>query len=432
MPKKAKYDVVFWGHVNNGMERYLPIMAELNALGIKSVLFYQNYDYSDGIADFLKELIKKHNLCILDYSAYFKKDIILRIITMFVQSFKTLGIKKFYNKCIGLRSKIIKLKITENNIRNILIDLSPKLSFFDNIALREYVDYPYGSFFISKISRELGIKSYSICTGGSSYLVEIDRIFKDSEKFNFDKIYVPNQDYEAKVYQARSFNPNAQITAFGDPRFDSNWKQAILDAYQKAVNKKILKMKIKTKYKIIYLCPNIECIDAENQKYQNLQDVVEVCKALSNITLLVKPHPRYRNEDTLKNIMKMNNFKDFRILDDDPLICYQEYADLVVNFGTSAVNDVLPNSYKKVIIYDNFFEDKAIKNIFKDDFSYFKKKQDLKDYIINILTNSRTETSPDKLDKIKAFYRRWVCANNNPESITKNIAWDIYNDLKTS
>ena len=98
MPKKAKYDIVFWGHVNNGMERYLPIMAELNKSGIKSVLFYQNYNYRDGVAPFLKELIKKYNLDILDYSAFLENNLFLRAVNLLGRLFRRLGIKKLYNK----------------------------------------------------------------------------------------------------------------------------------------------------------------------------------------------------------------------------------------------------------------------------------------------------------------------------------------------
>ena len=179
----------------------------------------------------------------------------------------------------------------------------------------------------------------------------------------------------------------------------------------------------------MYLCPNIECIDAQDQKYKNLQDVVETCKALGGITLLIKPHPRYRNEEMLIRIMKMNNFKDYRILEDDPLICYQDYIDFVINFGTSAVNDILPNGFKKVIIYDTFFPDKGIKNIYSDDFNYITWNQDLKDFLSGNLPLHNKQPDVEKLGQIRRFFLKWVAASSDPEKIARNIAGDMQKDL---
>ena len=55
-----KCDIVFWGHVNSIIDRYLPLMVSLKARNIKSLLFYQNYDLEDDLSKVQMKIVKKY------------------------------------------------------------------------------------------------------------------------------------------------------------------------------------------------------------------------------------------------------------------------------------------------------------------------------------------------------------------------------------
>jgi hypothetical protein len=375
-------------------------------------------------------MAKKYGFNVMSYSFFLKSDFILKLFSVFVRLFKLLRIEFLYNKFRGLRSKLLKTRINEDFIRKIIILLEPRICFYDNIGLISYGEYPYGSYFIRKVSGERDIKNFSICTGGSSYLFEINRVFKPEEKLNYDRIYVPNEQYEKKVYTARSESEKAQVLALGDPRFDSGWMKELKETFAGDVKNKLKFCNLEGKAKILYLCPNLEWIEAQGEKYSNLRDIAILAKEMGCF-LFVKPHPRYRNTNILRSLMKKIRFEDYYILDDDPLIAYVDYVDYVISFATSAVNDFLPGGYKKVIIYDNFFEKKGVENIFKNDFNYFDNYASLSKFLKEIIKEKKEiEYGEGKLEQITQFYKNWACAGRDPATIIEAIGQDLIKGLK--
>lgn len=422
-----RYDIVFWAHGHNETERYLPLMVSLQKKGIRTLLFYQNYNFRNGLSITQQEIVKKHNLDILDYSYFLKNSLILKIVTIFVNMFAALKISFLYNKFIGLRSKLMRLNMREEFINKVLAVLRPKISFFDTISLASYRDYPYGSYYIKKLSDQLRIKSLSIHHGGTGHLL---RYRNDRKKgIDFYKIYVPN-DYEKQAHKEICINENVEILSLGDPRFDTSWKNEIKRLFSSKVEMKIKRLNIKTELKLLYLSPNLEHIGEESAKYKNLDDIVRLCERLGNITLLIKPHPRYRNEGKIRHVMTKNNFRNFFILDDSPLACYLNQVDFIVSLTTSALHDVLPEGYKKVIIYDNFSEAAGIVNIFREDFNYFNTYQKLFDFLKERMICRRDMPADENKDeKILDFCRKWTAADKELDTVIREITDDICQEM---
>lgn len=423
----AKYNIVFWAHGHNETERYLPLMVSLQERGIKTLLFYQNYNFRNGLSSTHQKILQKCNLEVLDYSYFLKSNLTLKVVSIFVDMFVALKILFLYNKFIGLRSKIIKLSMTEKFIGKVLLRLKPQISFFDTISLAFYKGYPYGSYYIKKVSDKLGIKNLSIHHGGTGHLL----ITKDSvkRKINFDKIYIPNK-HEKRNLKLQCTKDDAKVLPLGDPRFDKSWKDKIKNLFSDKIKNKIENMHIEAKLKILYLAPNLEQIGEETAKYRNLYDVVRLSKEIGNVALLVKPHPRYRNVGKIKKVMAKNNFHNFFILEDDPLICYLDYVDFIISLTTSALHDVLPEGHRKVIIYDNFSEAAGIVNIFKEDFNYFNTYQRLFDFLKERTAYKRDiPADRDKDKKILDFCRKWTAADKGLDAVIRNITDDILTEL---
>ncbi len=420
MKDAPRYDVIFWGHISNGIERCLPLMVSLKEKGLKPLLFYQNYNFRDGLSGLQIRIVQAYGLDVMDYSHFLKRDLLLRIITFFVNMFKhTARCMFFYNKFIGLRSKLLQLRINEGFIGRMLGELRPRIGFFDNISLIEYCAYPYGSYYIKKVSDKMGIKSFDIFNGMPNHPLKLERKYID-----FDRYYVPHE-YERQKYYAEHIERDAPILVFGDPRFDTNWKENIKRIFSEDIRAGIKRLGIGSKRKILYICPNLECIGGDSEKYRNIADVARAAKALGNTALLIKPHPRYRYEEKIRLVMKKNSFKDFFILEDDPLICYLEHVDFIVSLATAAFFDLLPEGHKKIVIYDrgDFCQSTTLINIFKEGFNYFTGYDDFLAFLNG--KNAAGSAHPD----IEGFCRQWIAGGNGLDTVVENMSSDILNEF---
>lgn len=420
------YDIIFWGHVNNGIDRYLPLITSLNNRGVKCLLFYQNYDFRDGLSVAHLKVIERYKISVMDYSNYLKKNPLLRLTSCIIWLFKRIvKCRYLYNKFIGLRSKLLQLHIDEIFISKMLHELKPKICFFDQVLLTKYCTYPYGSFYIKKISDSLKIRSFSISHGGTTHTPKINKTQKID--LGFDRIYEPNA-YEKQWDLTMHNCADEKVVALGDPRFDAQWKQVIKQLFSEEVGNKIKKMNIKNGHrKILYLPVNLEQFSEEAVKYNNLNDIVKLCKSLGDTTLLIKPHPRYRNEDKIKKVMRQNGFKDFHILEDDPLICYIEHVDFIVSMGTTALYDALPKAQHKVVIYDNFYSSIGLSSVFKEIFIFLTSYDELYNHIKN--AGSKNRLTEDKVGNVLSFCKKWIGADNDLNNIVKNITDDICFEL---
>jgi len=428
----AEYDIIFWAHGHNETERFLPLIVSLKERGIKTLLFYQNYDFRDGLSCVQQKIVGRYGLDILDYSYFLRNDPLLRLTTLFVKMFsRALKVKFLYDKFRGLRTKLLRPRITEKFIRKIILGFGQRISFFDNLYLTEYTDYPYGSYYIKKISDESGIKCLSITHGGSVY---IGKVKNCKEVFvHFDKIYVPNS-YEKESFEEQRRYPGAtEVLPLGDPRFDIKWKSSIKELFSEEVRKKIEKMRFKNGLKILYLAPNIEARGkgtSDATKYQSLREIAKICSSSGNISLLIKPHPRYRNEGKIRKVMAKAGLRDFFILEDDPLISYLDYVDYIISPGTSALGDILPEGHRKIIILDTFFPPAGVENIFKEHFTYFDSYEGVDDFLRGKIAGNRD--MENETDKILLFCRKWIAADKRLDAIINNLTDDICNEVVKS
>ncbi len=423
------YDIVFWGHVNNGIDRYLPLIVSLNERGVKCLLFYQNYDFKDGLSGAQIKIVEKYKINIMDYSHFFKSDPLLRLTTLFVRIFKRMPkCKSLYNKFIGLRSKILQLHIDEKAVEGMFDELDPKISFFDHIILGRYCTYPYGSYYIKKIGNRSGIRSFSISHGGTTHIPKSTKA--PTANLDYDRIYEPNV-YE-KEWDIKTYNcPDEKVLPLGDPRFDTGWKHVVKRSFSEEVKRKIGRMGIKKSAMVIlYLTINLEQEGEETAKYKNLRDIARLCKALGDTALLIKPHPRYRNEGKIREIMKADDFKDYFILEDDPVICYLDHVDFIISMGTTALYDALPEAPDKVVIYDNFCESIGYLSIFREDLTYFNSYDKLYDHIRG--ASAKNRAGQHKAERVQSFCKKWVSADRGLDKIIRDITDDICGELSKS
>jgi len=420
---KKKYDIVFWAHGHNEIERYLPLIVSLQKKQIKVLLFFQGFNSVYGLSEVEKKIIAEFSIETMDYSYFFKDNLMFSLLTVFSGVFKMVGLGRKYSFFIR---DLFKHRIDENLIERVLSELAPKISFFDTLSLVKYADHPYGSYYLSKISKEKGIKRFAVCHGSTPYTMD-SRI---SRKKDFDRYYVSNKcekkrciDYDVKE--------DVTILDFGDPRFDRKWKDVINDIFTSNILAKMGSVKNKNSVNIIYVCPNLEMLKKEDAKYLNLDKVIKAIKNIGNTNLLIKPHPRYRSEKMIKSIMKANKFDDYIILDNDPLICYLDSVDFVVSMLTSAIYDLLPEGSKKIIIYDDFSEFHEIKNLFKDDFIFFNKIEDLEGYVKYYKENG-TISNMKELDfnKIEQFCNKWIAGGDSPLRTVEKITEDVIDQIQ--
>ncbi|MFA6635546.1 MAG: hypothetical protein WCV56_00350 [Candidatus Omnitrophota bacterium] len=421
-----KYEIVFWGHVNNGIERYLPLMVSLKRRGVNTLLFYQNFDYKDYFSKSQIRIIEKYDLQVKDYSSYMGKDIFLRCANSAKKFFKKIGISFFYNKFNGLCSKLVKKNVNEELVAKMFAEFGHKISFFDDIHICKDTDYPYGSYCIKKMSDERRIKSFSICPGGTVHMPKSVKI--DHVELIFDKIYAPNayeKEWNEKVYQC---GPSQNIISIGDPRNDLNWKKEIESLYKHDVDRKIRDLSSGPKFKILYVCGNLENFNKIDQKHNDLRDMGRLSKEIGNISLFIKPHPRYRNENIIRKIMSKMGVKDFHILKNEPLICYRDHMDLFITSGTSAIQDLLPGSYKKIALYDTIQRELDLKNIFSDILPCFNSYETLYAFVEKIVSGAGYVDNLAEEEVIN-FCKKWVAANDELDKVIENITNDIYAEL---
>ena len=240
-----KYDIAFWAHTNASIERCLPLMVSLSKHNIKPLLFYQNYDYRDGLSKAQMEIVKRFDLDVLDYSFILGRNLSLKVMSLFVKFFKAVNFTTLFNKCVGLRSKIIERHMTEDAIKDLLKRLSPKIGFFDCLPLMEYRSYPYGSYYIRRLSEKLGTKSFDLFYGlpyPPRKLLKRD--------LDYDRYYVPHK-HEKEKYLIEHIHEQDDVLAIGDPRFDINWRNTINDVFSKHVKENINRMNVAGKEKIL-------------------------------------------------------------------------------------------------------------------------------------------------------------------------------------
>ena len=425
--ENRKYDIVFWAHGKPEVDRFIPLMVSLKERGLKSLLFFQNYDFRDELSHVQKEMFIRYGLDAMDYSHFLRGALLLEAVTLFVKLFgRMIRVKLFHNKLRGLRTKLLKPYITEGFIRDIICNLGQTISFFDNLYLTKHVDYPYGSYYIKKISDEKGIKCLSITHGGSVYTGDI-RNYQGSV-LEYYKLYVPNR-YEKWSFERQRVDETTKVLALGDPRFDGKWKNSIKKLFSAELDEKIKEMDLKKGLKILYLAPNIEALGkgtCDESKYQSLYEIGMMCRKLDDANLLIKPHPRYRDEVKIKKVMAKAGLSNFFILEDDPLVLYMDHIDYIVSPGTSALGDFLPEGYRKIIILDNFFPMAGVENIFKKVFQYFDSYEEFEEFIRknNLVGSSRDVQH----EEVLSFCREWIAGDREMDAIVSDLTDDIYDE----
>ena len=424
---KLKSDIVFFAHGHNETERYLPIMVGLKEKGITSLLFYQNYDFKDGLSLVQQRILKEYGLNVADYSYFFKRDIALILVTSFLKFFRDdLKIHYLYNKFSGLRSMLIKRKMNKTLADRVIKEISPKAGFFDTIPLVEYRDYPYGSYYIKERLKQLGIKDLCIHHGGTGHLLEIKE--KEIKTMDYCKIYVPN-DHEKEVCRASCVTSDTEILSLGDPRFDRSWKECLKKIFSEDISKRMSSISRAGGLKILYLSPNLEHLGKESEKYENFLNISKVVNKILGAILLIKPHPRYRNERQIRRIMKEVGVKKFLILENDPLVCYADHVDFIVSSTSSALHDVLPEAYEKVVIYDDFSESIGVVNIFRKNFLYINNYDDLLQFFTNTGEGRGKTGNLSKKDGIAKFCEKWTAGGMALDSVISRITEDIQGEL---
>jgi hypothetical protein len=423
-----KYDIVFWTFGNIDAERFIPLLVELNQRKIKTLLFYQDYNYKYGLSSINLELIEKFEVDVMDYSFFLKNNIFLRAADFFADIFKRKSVLKIiHNKFRGLCSKIVERTIDKSLAGKILDTLDPGINIFCFVYIVKESRYPYGGYFLRKISRERGIPCFALKGGTTTSPVD-----KSGPKgvADFDKYYVPNEREKEKA-QFKHKGGNPDVLTFGDPRFDTKWKSAVNGVFAQKIKAKLDGLEIRGKFKVVYLMPNFECCNILSQKTKNMGSIIDALKELDDAFLLIKPHPRYRAEGEIRAIAAKHDFRDFCILDDDPLLCYMEHVDLVISSFTSALNDTLPEWHDKVLIYDDFSKDAGIDNFFRDIFPFAESPEELLKFLkikekTGIGTNNGACSSNKKIDD---FFRKWVAGGNEPDSIITNTVDHICGEL---
>jgi hypothetical protein len=374
LKNNLQYDVVFWGHGLNDIDRYLPIMIALKNKKIRPLLFYQNYRADDELCFLHKEIIKKFDLEVKDFSSVFDKSTVLMLLSFFVSICR---VKLLRNKFRGLRSKVLLRKINRAAMEDFIKMTGHKVNVFDFITINESLNYPYGSFYIKDVSTHLGIKNIAIPHGSFTYIA--DHMFTDQDKLNFDKIFVSSALHKRSM-EENCVDKGVPVLALGDPRYDTNWKKTLNNVLTGTMSYECRKV-FKKRLNILYYCPNFEQVGLESYKYSNLEEVSRIVNGIDGGFLIIKPHPRYRNEKLIRKVLSRVGLKDYQILSDDAPLCYNDYLDFVISPSTSAFFDFLPEYHDKIIAYDSFMKRYGIKNIFEGHVKCFNDYKELKKYI---------------------------------------------------
>jgi hypothetical protein len=422
-----KYDVVFWTFGNIDVERFIPVLAELNKKNLRTLLFYQDYNYRYGLSLTNQKLIDVFGINIMDFSFVLRENVLLKTADFFAGFFKRTRIRFLHNKFKGLCSRLIERRIDEALAEKILEDLAPVVNVFYPLYIKKETRYPYGCYFLKKMSREKGIPCFAL-QGGTFALQNGTKNGLNEEPgingtTDFDKYFVPNIR-EMERTRRKHKGVNTDIVISGDPRFDLRWKNEIKDILGDGIEDKIKGMDIRRKFKVLFLVSSFECFGTASSKEKNLESVIKAIKVQKDSFLLIKPHPRYRAEDEIRVIAAKYDFHDFCILDDDPLLCYMRHVDLVISSFTSALIDTLPEWYDKVLIYDDFSKEMGLDNSFKDIFPFVETPEALCQFLEKKVNDgSRTNRGEhDKNINIDDFLRKWVAGGNDQDGIISGIA----------
>ena len=295
-------DIIFFGTLTIEIERFLPIMIGLKKKGVRTCLFYQNYDYRDYLKDWFP-LIMKHDLFVVDFSWYIH-GFTLWAISKLIQKFP-------HNKLRGLRTKIMKRKVTEKLMLDIFADLQPKMIVMPDMDLNEYREYPYGAYYASRIAKAFGIKRIAMWHGGCG---DIDLKRKPENCFD---VYLLQNKAQCLEFQG------ANTVVLGDPAFDKKWKKEV---------KEFLGERRFVEHTTLYVCSNPEHGDFPGLRKPKGK-------------LLIKPHPRYNDIQPIKNALKKRNIHNYEIVT-ERIIKYK--VDHIMSPFTSALFDMLPEYKDKL------------------------------------------------------------------------------------
>lgn len=365
-----KYDVVFWAYNSMVVDRCIPLMVSLNKKGYKTLLFYQDYGMHESLAPAQKLLIERYNLNLLTYEDFLDKPFVVEAATW---SIRRIGNTYLRDKLRGLRSKLLTRRIDKDFIRKLLEEFRPRLNIYDTINLATYGEYPIGSFYIKRISDEMGIPGIAIPHGIRTHYKKDIKV----EKFvDFNKVVICNEQ-EREYMESICTEKVKNVIPIGDPRYDSSWKSELSAVFQ-------VEAKGPSqggKRRVLYLLPSMEQFGMEEEVYKALAKVASMAALSGDIKLLIRPHPRHRHKDRISKVMRKNGLEDFEVIGNDPLIFYAKDVEYVISPVTSALFDFMPEMYEKVIIYYEFLKEEEFINIFRDKVSFFDDIDSLSDYV---------------------------------------------------
>ncbi|MGB2630981.1 MAG: hypothetical protein WBD17_07135, partial [Candidatus Omnitrophota bacterium] len=220
--------------------------------------------------------------------------------------------------------------------------------------------------------------------------------------------------------------------ALGDPRFDSRWKDTLKEISRESNALSDPRFSCKSII-LLYLCPNLEQIRFDSQKYQDLVDMAQMTKGLSNGFLLIKPHPRYRNENFIKKAMKRAGLKDYAILADDPIIAYADKVDFVISSATSALFDFLPEYRDKVLIYDNFMKKRGLRNLYEGYVRFFEDYTDMS-FLLQVYSAEKKSDvklpTEEKIPCIGILCNRMIAGGGTPGKIVDSYCDILIKELE--
>ncbi|MFC1745498.1 hypothetical protein ACFL35_16000 [Candidatus Riflebacteria bacterium] len=426
---QRKFDFVFWGHGHNEIERFLPLMVEMEKQGFSTMLFFSDYAFRP-FSILQKSLIKKFSLNVCDFSDYFScfplflLNSLHNLISSFIDRFPDFSnifrIRYFLFIIKLIKDRIFYFSLSEQKIRGLLLNLGHSVNVFDLISLEKFRIHPYGLFFVKKQSTDLKIKSVGI-PHGSPCLFSENPQQKSEPSAIFDLIFLTSEleRTEKNLNSGTLKDIEKRIKLLGDPRFDSNWKKIILDYYKSS--EKFLTRG--DNLKIVYVSSNLEYLGLIKEKDGNLRKVAEIIKEIEGSHLYIKPHPRYRRERQTRENFKKIGFpiEQYTTLEDGvPLVGIIEEVDLIISSGTSALYDFLPEFSHKIVIFDDYSEPNELKNIFSEFTNFFQNKKDLEMFIKNNFLDKKGDEVKKKIKdgkKILEFCKKWFAGNGEVDEI---------------
>ncbi|MFH1411703.1 MAG: hypothetical protein ABIG55_03565 [Candidatus Omnitrophota bacterium] len=422
--KDKKYDIVFWAYIDSVVDRCIPLMVKMNKRGYRTLLFYQNYDMFDNNSVAQEKLISKYGLEVATYSDHLKVNPLVGILTFFIKRIPNRFVR---NKLRGIRFRFLDKDVNnEKFISGLIEDLGHKLNVFDILEFGKYTNFPYGSYYVKKLSDKQGIKSISMCHGVAAHYKEHR---KADRTIDFKTVIICNEK-EKEYIAPKCTESDVDIVPIGDPRFDSSWKPEVRSVFADEARKIV---PVDDKINILYISPGLEHFHLTDEKYKALSDMASIAASLGYVRLILKPHPRHRYEDRIIKIMKRNGLKDFIILKNDPMIAYADIVDYVVSPVSSAVFDILPEMPEKAVIYDGFSKKERLLNIFDGHVNFFEEAGALKTFIKN--SRALRQTGKDGNTRVCSkdigdFCNKWVANGEGLDTIIDRYARLIESKIK--